>query len=236
MPNEVIIFDARIEAKKKRLKIGLKLTSNFFFLSAGLILLLIFSPILAKNFQFRLSGKNPASQVKFGDLLGQISLTNLTAPDANFSLVIPKIGVGAKIVANVDPTNDREYQSVLKENVAHAKGTAFPSDSEGSVYLFGHSSQFPSGVVDGAVFALLDKLEAGDQIIVYFSGVRYIYAVTEKKILEMSDMRYYYEKSTESRLVLQTCWPAGTSQFQLVVFARPVYLLTSVYFSDILNL
>lgn len=234
MNREIVIFDASSETRKRRTKKGLTLTSNFLLIFSFILVLFIFGPIFAKNLELRLAGKNPASQVKFGDLLGQISLVNLTAPDANFSVVIPKIGVRAKIVANVDPANDREYQSVLKENVAHAKGTAFPG-MDGTVYLFGHSSQFPSGVIDGAVFALLDKLEPGDQIVVYFSGVRYVYAVTEKKILENTDMQYYYEKTQEARLILQTCWPPGTSKWQLVVFARPIYLLTNVYSPDILN-
>lgn len=226
MNREIVIFKVSSETRKRRTRKGLRLTSNFFLIFSFILAFFIFGPILAKNLELRLAGKNPASQVKFGDLLGQISLVNLTAPDANFSVVIPKIGVRAKIVANVDPANDREYQGVLKENVAHAKGTAFPG-MDGTVYLFGHSSQFPSGVIDGAVFALLDKLEPGDQIVVYFSGVRYVYAVTEKKILENSDMQYYYEKNQEARLILQTCWPPGTSKWQLVVFARPIYLLTS---------
>ncbi len=235
MSHDIVIFEASYENRKRRTKKSLQFTSNFLLLFVLISGLFIFGPILAKNLELKLAGKNPASQVKFGDLLGQTTLVNLTAPDPQFSLVIPKINVRAKIVANVDPANTREYQAVLKENVAHAKGTALPG-MDGTVYLFGHSSQFPSGAIDGAVFALLDKVAPGDQIIVYFAGVRYVYAVTEKKILEVSDLQYYHEKTSEARLILQTCWPPGTSKWQLVVFARPVYLLTDVYFPDILNL
>ena len=59
--------------------------------------------------------------------------------DAMFSVVIPKIGANEKIVANVDPDNEKEYLDVLLHNIAHAKGTAFPGVN-GTTYLFAHST------------------------------------------------------------------------------------------------
>ena len=56
-------------------------------------------------------------------------------PDQNFSLFIPKIDAVGKIIANVSTINREEYFNVLKEGIAHAKGTALPG-TIGNIYLF----------------------------------------------------------------------------------------------------
>ena len=65
--------------------------------------------------------------------------TKVIPVDPSFGIMIPKIGVNAKVVSNVDPFNSLEYLSLLTKGVAHAKGTAYPG-SIGNVFLFSHSS------------------------------------------------------------------------------------------------
>lgn len=73
-----------------------------------------------------------------------------------------------------------------------------------------------------AVFYLLDKLEAGDRIEIYYKGNYYHYAMEKKEVLEASDLRYFIPQYQEERLILQTCWPPGTTKKRLVVIATPL--------------
>ncbi|CAN5353455.1 hypothetical protein BH10PAT1_BH10PAT1_5260 [soil metagenome] len=142
--------------------------------------------------------------------------------DSYFSVVIPKIGAKANIIANVDPTNEKEYDAALAEGVAHAKGTYFPGQGQ-SIYLFAHSTNGPWNVARyNAVFYLLDKMTKGDQIIVYFADKRYVYEVTATKIVGPNDTSALSAQSSSEQLILQTCYPPGTSWNRLLVFAKPV--------------
>lgn len=137
-----------------------------------------------------------------------------------FSIVIPKINAKANIIANVDASNEKEYDQALSEGVAHAKGTYFPGQGKG-IFLFAHSTNGSWNVARyNAVFYLLDKLQSGDQIVIYFADKRYIYKVSETKIVSPKDTSdFNYESET---LVLQTCYPPGTSWNRLLVIAKPV--------------
>jgi sortase A len=143
--------------------------------------------------------------------------------DPSFSVIIPKIGANKKIVPNVD-TNDKDvYLDVLTRSIAHAKGTAFPG-VDGTTYLFAHSTDnFWSAGRFNAVFYLLNKMEVGDEITLFFSGKRYDYKVSETKIVESSDTHYVASNLGQGeRVILQTCWPPGTAWRRLLVFATPV--------------
>ena len=139
-----------------------------------------------------------------------------------FSIVIPKIGAKANIVANVDPTNEVEYDKALQEGVAQAKGTYFPGQGK-NIFLFAHSTNSPLNVAKyNAVFYLLDKMSAGDQIVIYFADKRYVYKVTETKIVGPTDSSFINDNSNGETLILQTCYPPGTSWNRLLVLAKPV--------------
>ena len=152
------------------------------------------------------------------------SNTQILIPkDTFFGIVIPKIGANAKIFPNVDTTNENEYLDILKQGVAHAKGTVFPG-MEGTTYLFAHSTDNWWNVGRyNAIFYLLKDLSVGDQVIVYFKDIRHNYIVSETKIIDGSDVSYITnaQKGPE-QLVLQTCWPPGTTLKRLLVIAKPV--------------
>lgn len=138
-----------------------------------------------------------------------------------FSIVIPKIGAKANIIANVDPANEVEYDKALSEGVAHAKGTYFPGQGK-NIFLFAHSTNALWNVSRyNAVFYLLDKMSEGDQIIIYFADKRYIYEVTGTKIVGPNDTSALSADSGTELLILQTCYPPGTSWNRLLVFAKP---------------
>jgi LPXTG-site transpeptidase (sortase) family protein len=144
-----------------------------------------------------------------------------------FSIVIPKIDAKANIVANVDTANETEYDKALLEGVAHAKGTYFPGQGK-NIFLFAHSTNSPFNVARyNAVFYLLDKMSVGDEIIVYFADKRYVYKVTNTKIVGPTDTSYLDGKGLAGNapteiLILQTCYPPGTSWNRLLVLAKPV--------------
>ncbi len=153
----------------------------------------------------------------FGDAQDRI----LISPDTYFSILIPKIGAASRIIPNIDPTNEKDFRRVLINGVAHAKGTVFPG-MRGTIYLFAHSTDTSLNVGQyNAVFYLLKELEKGDQIVIYFQDIRYNYTVTEKRIADPSDVSLLTDRGDKEKLVLQTCWPPGTTFKRLFVIAKP---------------
>lgn len=147
--------------------------------------------------------------------------TKTTKPvSTEFGIVIPAIGVNAPIIANVSGTNANTYYHELKEGVAHMEGTALPNEA-GNTVLFGHSSTLPGAkrTPYNEVFLLLDKLEEGDDITVYFDRIAYEYRVNEKR--EVSEgATEILSQEDEQTLTLITCWPPGTDVRRFVVRAR----------------
>lgn len=145
----------------------------------------------------------------------------LTSKDTDFGILIPKIGANVKVFPNIDPSNKSEYLAVLQKGIAHAKGTVFPGMG-GNIYLFAHSTDnFWDVGRYNAIFYLLKELSPRDQIVVYFENRRYNYAVSETRIIESSDVNYLLKSQEgEETLILQTCWPPGTTWKRLLVFAK----------------
>lgn len=143
--------------------------------------------------------------------------------DTQFSIVIPKLGASAKVFPNVDPNNDAEFKPVLQQGVAHAKGTVFPGMT-GNSYLFAHSADnFWDVGRYNAIFYLLKNLQKDDEIIIFFEQERYDYVVTETFIAEASDVSLLLGQNNNGReqLILQTCWPPGTTLKRQFVIAVP---------------
>ena len=143
----------------------------------------------------------------------------LTPQDPEFSIVVPKIGANAKIFANTDAANEKEYLDVLEEGVAHTLGTAFPGEA-GHIFLFAHSTDYFWNVGNyNAVFYLLYKLEKSDEVNLFYKGQRYVYRVIGSEIVDPSQVQYLTRKTNREFLTLQTCWPPGTTLKRLLVFA-----------------
>lgn len=142
--------------------------------------------------------------------------------DPSFSVMIPKIGANSRITPNVNPDNEEEYLRVLSQTIAHAKGTSFPG-LNGTTYLFAHSvDNFWSVGRYNAVFYLLNKMEKGDEVVLFFNGKRYNYLVNETKIVNANETQYIDSLLGQGeRVILQTCWPPGTTWKRLLVFATP---------------
>lgn len=159
---------------------------------------------------------------RFADILAANKEQILTPPDPSFSILIPKIGASSRVIANVDPENKVEYLSALKTGVAHAKGSVFPGFS-GNTYLFAHSADNWWDVGHyNAVFYTLNNLSENDEIVVFFENRRYNYRVSKKVIADPNDTTYLtWQQEGPNQLVLQTCWPPGTTWKRLYIMAEP---------------
>lgn len=144
----------------------------------------------------------------------------LTPVDPEFSIVVPKIAANARIIPNVNPADEKDYLDKLKFGVAHAAGTYFPGD-RGHIFLFAHSTDYVWNISTyNAVFYLLYKLEAGDEINLFYHGRRYVYIVEGSTKVNPDQVEYMTRQTDEELLTLQTCWPPGTTLQRLLVFAR----------------
>ncbi len=146
----------------------------------------------------------------------------LVPEDPQFSIVIPKIAASAKVLPNTSVTEKDAYLEALTQGVAHAEGTAFPGEG-GHIFMFAHSTDFLWNVgTYNAVFYLLYKLEVGDQVVVFYSGQRFDYRVTDKIIVDPEEVEYLTRKTDTELLTLQTCWPPGTTLKRQLIFAERV--------------
>jgi LPXTG-site transpeptidase (sortase) family protein len=136
-----------------------------------------------------------------------------------FYISIPKIKAYSKVIENVDPWLESEYQQALKNGVAHAKGTSLPGRS-GTVFLFAHSSGSPWDITyTNTIFLRLAELNVGDEINLTYNGTLHSYKVKAKKEVWPQETEFL-ENIEKTQLILQTCTPIGTSLKRLLVFAE----------------
>lgn len=139
--------------------------------------------------------------------------------NTDFSLIVPKVGINTAIIPAVNPTDPKDYGEALKKGVAHASTSYFP-DEDGTVYLFSHSTNYDWFVKDlNAVFYLLKNLSEGDLIVVYYKGRQYTYKLREKRVVKPTDVSYLIPQKGTKTLILQTCWPPGSTTERLLLFA-----------------
>jgi sortase A len=209
----------------------LRSVGNFLFLFGVYGVVMTFGPAVWEEGIFRINQARGVSYVvsdggggtgfaRASELAGE---QVLSPRDPFFSIIIPKIGASAPVVPNVDPVNEAIYVAALQEGIAHAKGTVFPG-MQGVTFLFAHSTDsiFNVGRYN-AVFYLLKNLTVGDQVVVFFQNQRYNYIVRETMIVDPDKVEYLtkaQEKDTQE-LVLQTCWPPGTTWKRFIVVATP---------------
>jgi LPXTG-site transpeptidase (sortase) family protein len=200
--------------------------------------LVLVSPFLLMEIKYRLGQLTGSSQAEvsgfgeilrkieeetgFGAMIRETDLAILTPVDPEFSVVIPKISVNSRVFANIDVEDEKNWRPILQKGVAHAKGSYFP-DQEGTVYLFGHSTDYIWNIARfNAVFYLLKEMEKGDRASLFYQGERFEYEVTERKIIDPDQLEEINSGFDQSRLILQTCWPPGTTWKRLIVLAKPV--------------
>ncbi len=191
----------------------MKVVSSILILVGIGLLVFIFYPIAREEVKYS------AHQV----LPTIVKPADLTPPNKDFSIVIPKIEAVAPVIANVDTTDSKKYLPALKKGVAQAKGTALPGQT-GNVYLFAHSTDaFYNVSYYNAVFYLIGKLQKGDEVDIFYKGNLIKYQVFDKKVVNPDSSQYFGTiLPGEKTLTLQTCYPPGTTLKRLVVLAKEV--------------
>lgn len=229
-----VIYDARLEKRengfralslphKKNRKIG------FFLLGVSIVSLLLFaSPVILAETGYRINNLFRGSQKQkvilsgFGQILWLGERQISTPKNWVFSLVIPRLGINTGVVPSVNVKDENIYKTALKDGAAHAEDTPFPNEP-GTTYIFGHSTNSILNISRyNAVFYPLQYIKEGDDIIVFYGGEIFAYKVTEKKLVDAEDISYLVPQTKEKKLVLQTCWPPGTTWKRLVVIANPI--------------
>ena len=72
------------------------------------------------------------------------------------------------------------------------------------------------------IFSGLERLEEGDLIYVNYESVRYTYRVTNKTVVEPSDVDALVVSTDKPLITLVTCTPLGTSRYRLLVTGEQI--------------
>ena len=140
-------------------------------------------------------------------------------------IIIPRLG---KNIPLLDVNHDKQasfaelqdvFMEELKGGVVRYPGTALPGQ-EGNLFIFGHSSNYPWVKSDyNDVFALLDTLQDGDEVIVYYNQKKYLYKITDRAIVKPGDVKVLNSRDpSKKEISLMTCWPIGTTLERMIIF------------------
>ena len=138
------------------------------------------------------------------------SLANLPVPTPGpqqaIQIDIPAIGILNWPIVQGDGWEQ------LKKGVGQHMGSVNPGE-DGNLVLSGHDDVF------GEVFRNLDKLQPGDQLILYTMQQQFIYLVTETRIVEPSQVEVM-NATSDPTVTLISCYPYMVDNKRIVVFAK----------------
>ena len=185
----------------------------------GLIvgLLLILYPFLPEVIYFFQGGDDRPLELPYQSVIAEKvgdsdDLVEIGKPiPLDNTLVIPKIDVDIKIV-------EGSTEDALLRGAWHRPGTGNPIDG-GNYVVTGHRFRYVPP--NNTTFYNLDKLEAGDLIIVYYEGQEYDYQVEESFVVEPEELHVEDDLGYDV-LTLYTCTPLWTSSKRLVIRALPI--------------
>ena len=131
------------------------------------------------------------------------------------SLEIPKIEVSAPLVFVEDV--DKVHRT-LDTGVVHYPDSVLPGE-KGQTIILGHSAppNWPDIKYDN-VFTLLNELERGDEIFIFFNHQKYNYSVERKIFLEKGEeIPENGLTNSNNVLMLISCWPPGKNIKRIAV-------------------
>lgn len=137
------------------------------------------------------------------------SLANLPVPPPSLEqairIQIPALSVDAPVVQG-------DGWEQLKKGVAQHIGSADPGQ-DGNVVLSAHDDVY------GELFRYLDKLQPGDQVIVYTQQRQYVYIVDRTQLVEPTAVEVMASSGAPT-VTLISCYPYLVDKQRIVVFAR----------------
>lgn len=145
-----------------------------------------------------------------------------------FTISIPSVGIDKmRVTANVNSYEESVYGEVLKNSLAHFKGTDLPANNEyhsdTNTFIYGHSA--PSSWASlhknsfEAAFNPLFDLNIGDKIFLNFQGEELQYTVAKVRVTKPEDMSTLEGIDGRKILTLMTCAPPGSSTNRLNIIA-----------------
>jgi LPXTG-site transpeptidase (sortase) family protein len=197
---------------------------SMLFIGSIVYLGYIYYPLGRAYYEYKFTSRSPKTQEEINEIISDPTFKDVMENQIDFEdfyIYVPKIDASARVYPNVTAINKETYLPVLQKGVAHLKGSSFPNEGE-SIFLFAHSTNSPFNAIRyNAVFMLLNELINNDQIIIFFNGEKYIYNVFDKKIVNSDSVEYLNWTNDKETLILQTCWPPGTTWKRLLIFANP---------------
>lgn len=114
---------------------------------------------------------------------------------------------------NVDaPVVQGDSWDQLKKGVGQHVGSADPGQV-GNLVLSAHDDVF------GEIFRNLDRLQPGDQVLVFTAGTQYTYVVSGSQIVEPTQVDVM-NQTNDATLTLISCYPYMVDTKRIVVFAN----------------
>ena len=126
-------------------------------------------------------------------------------PEQATRIQIPAIDIDAPVVQG-------DGWEQLKKGVGQHVGTANPGEN-GNLVLSAHNDIF------GEIFRELDRLEAGDQVVIYTNQRSYAYVVSQSRIVEPAQVEVM-ESTSQPTVTLISCYPYLVDNQRIVVTAR----------------
>ena len=126
-------------------------------------------------------------------------------PQQPVRLVIAALNLDVLVVEGDD-------WEALKKGAGHHSGSANPGQ-RGNLVLSGHDDVF------GEIFRYIGDLKSGDTVDVYSKESKYTYTVTNKRIVDPTDVSVL-QATTDATLTLITCYPYLVDTQRTVVFAQ----------------
>jgi LPXTG-site transpeptidase (sortase) family protein len=132
-------------------------------------------------------------------------------------LYIPKLNIKAPIITG-QTADSKVLLTLLNSGVIIYPNSAMPGNA-GSTVIIGHSSSNSLSSKYGKVFAGLNRLVSGDQVLVHYGNKDYIYTITRKNTGTVNELSAL---GLNDDLILGTCWPIGTDKERIIVGAKLV--------------
>jgi len=140
-------------------------------------------------------------------------------------LIISRIGVDVPIIFDALASSQASLNAAMEKGVAwfNVQQAHSKPGENGNFVVSGHSSNdwAESGEYK-FVFGPLEQMRVGDTYYVNYQQVRYIYKVTDIKVVTPTDVGSLATDNSKPMMTLVTCTPLGTDWNRLLVFAEQI--------------
>lgn len=140
------------------------------------------------------------------------SRQSATFNKSNYYIEIPKLNVIGNVLSS---STMSEAEKLLDKGIVQLPAI----ESSGQIYT-AHSSSYKSGYYS-KIFSTLNKLKNEDVILIHKNSQTEVYKVYKIEVIApvLEEIDIANEKG---KVVLLTCWPIGTSEKRLAVYAKKV--------------